>query len=174
LLRLEITGTTPDELYFNTVKMLSLLLKGGATPAPAEPADDAPSAPATPIPPVQVAELPATADGASNDPAPKRRGRPKVEKAESAKSAELNDPLPDLAAKTEVSVPKELTLDGDIRPRLREILTAHQERGHTMEVSIAYIQKLYGPFGIAKAEQLKPEQYAEFFEASESYLKGEA
>jgi hypothetical protein len=77
-------------------------------------------------------------------------------------------------AKTIEHEPQKLTLDDDIRPRLRAIQKAHAERGNDMPTCVSYIQQLYGPFGIAKADQLKPEQFAEFMEASEGYLSGEA
>ena len=154
---LKITGETPDALYFNVIATLSLFLRGATTPVPspqvAEPASEA--------------AVSRTSDAVQPEPevippAPKaRKGKkdtePKV----------LNDEMPDLGAKA-------LTLDGDIRPRLRAIQQACTKRNMDMAETIAYIQKLYGPFGIAKAEQLKPEQFAEFMDLSDAYLSGEA
>lgn len=181
--RLEITGNTPEELYFNCIKMLSIMLKGaGSTATPTEeinlPANEAndlganstseeitslePSEPVTdPAPEQEV--IP---------PAPKKRGpKPKpVETVEHVKSDELDEPVPDLGG----APAKELTLDGDIKPRLQAIAAACTKRGMSMPDTVAYCQKLYGPFGIAKAPQLKTEQFAEFMEASEAYLDGSA
>lgn len=159
--RLEITGETPDALYMNVISTLALFLRGsqpatGNAPSIAEPANP---------PPVPVEEA---VDGAAAEqaaePAPKKRGRPaKVE----AKSETMDEPLPDLTGA------KPLTLDGDIRPMLRAIQKAHSERGNDMPACVAYIQKLYGPFGIAKADQLKPESFVEFMDAAKAYLDGE-
>lgn len=159
---LEITGETPEALYFNVVKTLSLFLRGpqvadSTPPAVAEPDAHPQAAGETPV--VEVI-------------APKTRRNAKVKPAET----ELpKDDISDVAAgKTIQHDPQTLTLDGDIRPRLRAIQKACTERGLDMPATIQYIQKLYGPFGIAKAEQLKPEQFAEFMEASDGYLSGDA
>ena len=155
---LKITGETPEALYLNAVNMLAIFLRGATTPVPsAQVVGEAPS----------EAAVSRTSDAVQPEPevippAPKaRKGKkdtePKV----------LNDEMPDLGAKA-------LTLDGDIRPRLRAIQQACTKRNMDMAETIAYIQKLYGPFGIAKAEQLKPEQFAEFMDLSDAYLSGEA
>jgi hypothetical protein len=173
--RLEITGNTPEELYFNCIKTLSIMLKGaGSTATPVnEPVQDAPSATEEDQRIVEVQRNPA--DGADKSveqeiipPAPKKRGpKPK------AKTEELNDDVPDLGG-APAETKKELTLDGDIKPRLQAISAACTKRGLSMPETVAYIKRLYGPFGIAKAPQLKPEQFAEFMEASEAYLDGTA
>lgn len=160
--RLEITGDTPEEFYFNVINTLSLILRGSQAP-PVEPAAEA-----------SVVEEPSVEKPEPEiiPPAPKKRGRPAkaAETVEHVKSDELNDDVPDLGG----APAKELTLDGDIKPRLQEISAACTQRGMTMPATVAYIQKLYGPFGIAKAPQLQPEQFAEFMEASEAYLDGSA
>ena len=62
-----------------------------------------------------------------------------------------------------------------MRDRVKAILTAHtEERGKEMPEAIAYVRKLFGPFNIKLAAELKPEQFDEFMEASEAYLDGSA
>lgn len=181
--KLEITGTTPEDLYMNAVRMLSVLLKGGATTLPAEPANDASAggiaSSAEPV--AESGSNPGDADQEVIVPAKSKRGR--SAKTTETKDVPLNDDISDVGgpAKTIEHEPQNLTLDGDIRPRLRAIQKAHAERidpktgkPHTMEVCVAYLLKLYGPFGIQKADQLKPESFAEFMEASEAYLSGKA
>lgn len=189
--KLEITGATPEDLYMNSVRMLSMLLKGGATTMPAEPAKDAPpveSAGAECQP--QVAAEGASPSGADQTAegvdfvAMAAKSKAKRGKA---KAAEVpNDPLPDrTGAKTiehedafetakGAAAATTLTLDDDIRPRLRAIQTVCTRRGMLMPECVALIQKIYGPFGIARADQLKPESFVEFMEASEPYLFDEA
>lgn len=160
--RLEITGSTPEEFYFNVINTLSLILRGPQTAAvaPVEPVAEA------------VAIEDTVVEQSEQEVAPpvKKRGRP-AKAAEPAKSDELDDPVPDLGGGAPA---KELTLDGDIKPRLQAIAAACTKRGMSMPGTVAYCQKLYAPFGIAKAPQLKPEQFEEFMEASEAYLSGEA
>jgi hypothetical protein len=167
--RLEITGNTPEELYFNCIKTLSIMLKGAGTqPMPAnEPVvETAVIVEETAVEqPAPVAEE--TAPIAEVIPPKKRGPKPRV------KTDDLNDPVPDLGG-APADTKKELTLDGDIKPQLQAISAACTKRGMSMPDTVAYIQKLYAPFGIAKAPQLRPEQYEEFLEASESYLSGEA
>ena len=145
--RLEITGATPDELYFNCIKMLSILLQGSSTPGPAVQAETAAVAAA----PFEQEVIP-----------PKKRGRPKVEKVELP-----NDPLPEAMA-------PELTLDGDIRPMCQAIQAACIKRGMKMPECVEYIQKLYAPFGIGHVKELDPAHFVEFMEAAEAYLNGDA
>jgi hypothetical protein len=167
--RLEITGNTPEELYFNCIKTLSIMLKGST--AMAEPVAEA-----------QVVENIVVAETSAETvveqviaeeapPAGNKRGR--RPKAEKAADADLNDAVPDLGG-APAEPAKELTLDGDIKPRLQAIAAACTKRGMSMPATVAYCQKLYAPFGIAKAPQLKPEQFEEFMEASEGYLDGTA
>ena len=161
--RLEITGNTPEELYFNCIKTLSIMVKGaGSTAAPVEET----TAPQADVAPAKV-EQP---EQEIIPPAPKKRG-PKPKAAEPTKTEELNDDISDLGG---APAKKELTLDGDIKPRLQAISAACTKRGMSMPETVAYIQQLYGPFGIAKAPQLRPEHYEEFLEASEAYLYGTA
>ncbi|MEY9506949.1 hypothetical protein ABIE87_006507 [Bradyrhizobium diazoefficiens] len=164
--RLEITGNTPEELYFNCIKTLSIMLKGAGTqPMPAnEPVvETAVIVEETAVEqPAPVAEE--TAPIAEVIPPKKRGPKPRV------KTEALNDDISDLGGAPK----KELTLDGDIKPRLQAISAACTKRGMSMPDTVAYIQKLYAPFGIAKAPQLKPEQFEEFMEASEAYLDGTA
>lgn len=150
--RLEITGETPDALYMNVISTLSLFLRGP------QPVADEPAPPPVHQPdPAAIDETPPT----------KKRGRPaKVE----AKVETLDEPLPDLTGEPA----KPLTLDGDIRPMLRAIQKEHSARGHDMSACVAWIQRLYSPFGIAKADQLKPEHFAEFMDAAQAYLDGTA
>jgi hypothetical protein len=86
----------------------------------------------------------------------------------SKKSAELDDDISDVGG------PKKLTMDKDIRPRLRAIQEAHEKRGHDMKECVAYLLKLYEPFGIKNAKLLKPEQFEDFMKASEAFLDGSA
>jgi hypothetical protein len=165
--RLEITGNTPEELYFNCIKTLSIMLKG-STAMPAEPVAEVVVVEETVAEQVaadkiveEFAEAPAPTAGKKRGPKPK------------TKTEELNDDISDLGG-APAETAKELTLDGDIKPRLQAISAACTKRGMSMPETVAYIQKLYGPFGIAKAPQLKPEQFAEFLEASEAYLNGTA
>lgn len=168
--KLEITGTTPEDLFMNAVRMLSVLLKGGAQTTAA---------------PVEHEVEPATAgDGHHYG---EKRSEPKEDekitvlppekpkRGTRAKAADklVPDEIPDLTGGKTIEH-KALSLDDDIRPRLRAIQKAHTERGHDMATCVAFIQQLYGPFGIAKAEQLKPDQFSEFMEASVGYLTGEA
>lgn len=171
--RLEITGATPEDLYMNAVRMLSVLLKGGASPAEAMPVNvETPHEEITTGTTKALTVLGTDEHGtavAETIVVPKKRG-PKS-KLEQVKEV-LNDDISDVGGKPVEK--KELTLDGDIRPRLQAIQAACTKRGMTMPQCVAYIQKLYGPFGIANAKQLKPEQFEEFLEASEAYLSGEA
>lgn len=162
--RLEITGETTEELLINAVNMLSLLVRGAQqSTAPAEQEN-------------VVAARSELLDDEKTTVLP-----PKANKLgkQAGKKAKV-EPLPN----DDISIGKtiehdanekpSLTLDGDIRPRLREIQQACVKRGLEMPAVIAYIQKLYEPFGIAKAEQLKPDQFEEFLEMSDAYLSGEA
>jgi hypothetical protein len=177
--RLEITGETPEALYFNVVKTLSIFLRGApGTPAASEAAvvrtSDAATSAETVKPnhdendvqlePGKGVDFVALAAKSKA----KKGAKPKVEKL-------VEDEIGDLGVgKTIEHEPKVLTLDGDIRPRLQAIQKAHTERGHDMPAVVAYIQQLYGPFGIAKIPQLRPEQFEDFMDASEGYLSGEA
>lgn len=190
--RLEITGETPEALYFNVVKTLSIFLRGAPQTAPVESVVDHinPNRPGTSQPTGAIADTQppegqvfTTSSTAETAPVKEKRKASPGKMTQKAAQAGLNDDISDVggAAKTiehdknEVAGKKpELTLDGDIRPRLQAIQKAHTERGHDMPAVVAYIQKLYGPFGIAKIPQLKPEQFEEFMEASEGYLSGEA
>lgn len=156
---LNITGNTPEELYFNVVKTLSIFLRGTSTveTAAAVTASEPPRS--EPLDDEKTTVLP-----------------PKTRRNAKAKPADTELPKDDISdvGKTIGHEPQNITLDADIRPRLRAIQKACTDRGMDMPTTITYIQKLYGPFGIAKAEQLKPEQFAEFMEASDGYLSGEA
>lgn len=175
--RLEITGETPEALYINVINTLSLFLRGPQTTAaaPVEPLSSAAAArDSSEVVPAQTVD-PEPAAGGTSAPKPKRGARAKVDKTE------LNDDISDVGtAKTiehdanEVVGAKTYTLDGDIKPRLQAIQKAHAERGNDMPACVAYLLKLYGPFGIKHCKELKPEQFAEFMEASEGYLSGEA
>lgn len=170
--RLEITGATPEELFMNSVRMLSVLLKGGAqtTTAPAEPE--------------QVAAEPEKQPETEMRGAPTAVHKTKDKKGAKAKPEPLpSDPLPEVMTggttiehdpKEVDGKPAELTLDGDIRPMLRAIQKSCTERGMKMPECVEYIMKLYGPFGVQKADQLKPAQFAEFMDAAEGYLAGTA
>lgn len=171
---LNITGATPEELYLNVVKTLSIFLRGPGQAAP----DALPAEPATAaVSDEKVERTSETAAASSSETTvlpPKTRKNAKADKAKVEPMP--SDDISDVggAGKTIEHEPKVLTLDGDIRPRLQAIQKAHTERGNDMPACVAYIQKLYGPFNIANAKQLKPEQFAEFMEASEAYLSGEA
>lgn len=163
--RLEITGNTPEELYFNCIKTLSMLLQGSATVTPTSQSEAASTEEA-----VSVA-TPETATGPSVDAAPldgeiippKKRGRQKADKIELP-----SDPLPE-----SMSAP-ELTLDGDIRPMCQAIQAACIKRGMKMPECVEYIQKLYAPFGIGHVKELDPKHFVEFMDAAEAYLNGTA
>ena len=180
---LNITGETPEALYFNVMKTLSLFLQGATAPVSSPQANTASE--------VGVSRSASDADvAARSEPnedekttvlSPKARKNAKADKVEKLPS----DPLPDSmsGANTIEHDPKEvdgkpaakeLTLAGDIIPRLQAIQAACTKRGMSMPDCVAFIQKLYGPFGIANAKQLKSEQFEEFLEASDAYLKGEA
>jgi hypothetical protein len=171
--RLEITGSTPEELYFNCIKTLSIMLKGAGTQPTS--ADMAVGEAATVVTVEDSGEVVVekvdvrSVEQATQEIIPPRKRGPKPK----AKTEELNDDISDLGGKP-VETAKELTLDGDIKPRLQAISAACTKRGMSMPETVAYIQKLYGPFGIAKAPQLKPEQFEEFMEASDAYLDGTA
>ena len=161
---LKITGETPEALYMNVVNTLAMFLRGPAQTTPAPEAavlrtsDAAPSEPEV-IPPVKA-----------------KRGK-KAEAAPVTIEGNLNDELPASMseAKTIEHEPaKELTLADDIRPRLMAIQAACTKRGWEMAKCVSYIQKLYGPFNISNAKELKEEHFQEFLEASEAYLSGEA
>lgn len=169
--RLEITGETPESLYLNVVKTLSVFLRGAQPIAPVEAGDDA--APASVAGSEDIADegsKPSAAGQSEPEIIPPEKTKHAARGSKNTEPKVLNDEIPDLTG----AVAKELTLDGDIRPRLMAIQKACTARGMTMPECVAYIQKLYGPFGVAKAPQLKPEQFAEFMEASEAYLSGEA
>jgi hypothetical protein len=162
--RLEITGETPEALYVNVVNTLAMFLRGPSAPVSAAQAVD-----------TSEAAVSRTSDVAT----PEQEVLPPVKAKRGKKAAEpikvegsLNDAIPDLTGGAEPA--KELTLADDIIPRLIAIQAAHTKRGNDMPTVVKYIQKLYGPFGIANAKNLKPEQFAEFLEASEAYLSGEA
>lgn len=158
---LNITGNTPEELYFNVVKTLSIFLRGAPQVAPAEPAKDA-------TPPVAETVLSGQSEGCVVDAPSADVTPPKTHK--NAKTKPMpNDDISDVG-KTIEHEPKVLTIDGDIRPRLQAIQKACTEKGWDMPKCVSYVQHLYGPFGIANAKQLKPEQFAEFIEASDGYL----
>jgi hypothetical protein len=184
--KLEITGDTPEALYFNVVKTLSIFLQGAAQAG--QQVGAPPATQTTIVSITEPTERSISAGGAAQDVvAPKKLTKKEQAKldAEAAAKPMPNDALPEvMTGKTidaddfrrmpdsEQEAPP-LTLDGDIRPRLQAIQAAHTQRGHDMPACVSYIQKLYGPFGIANAKQLKPEQFAEFMEASEAYLKGD-
>lgn len=169
---LKITGETPEALYMNVVNTLSMFLRGPqTTAAPQEAGAIADTQP----PEGQKFTTSSTAETA---PVTKTR---KNAKADKTVEKLPNDPLPDVMTidhdATELGgkpAAKELTLAGDIIPRLQAIQVACTKRGLSMPDCVSYIQKLYGPFGIANAKQLKIEQFEEFLEASDAYLKGEA
>jgi hypothetical protein len=173
--RLEITGETPEALYLNVVNTLAMFLRGPSAPVSAAQAVDASevsvSRTSDVAPPEQEVLPPVKGRRRST----KAAGVPDLGAELGMKPLEekLNDAIPDLTGGAE-KLAKELTLADDIIPRLMAIQAAHTKRGNDMPTVVKYIQKLYGPFGIANAKNLKPEQFAEFLEASEAYLSGEA
>lgn len=170
--RLEITGETPEALYLNVIQTLSLFLRGPQQTMPVDPAKDAASATVAEPDIPGVGSNPAAAGQEVIPPKTSKRGaKAKVDKLP---DDDISDVGGHPAGKTIEHEPQKLTLDGDIRPRLRAIQKACTDRHLDMAATVAYVQKLYGPFGIAKAEQLKPEQFAEFLEMSDAYLSGEA
>jgi hypothetical protein len=185
MLELNIKGSDVGELYTNAMNMFVLLTKGGtAVFTPAPPADVTPPAepPARTAEAVAVPEANPTAVDALDDK-PKRRGRPPkpapVIEATADPVPETpadDDPLglSDVKPATVEEAPAELTLD-DMRDRVKAIIKAHNEdRGHGMPDCIAYVRKLFAPFGVKLAAELKPDQFAEFWSESQKYLDGSA
>lgn len=165
---LNITGDTPEALYLNVVKTLSLFLRGPQTTAAVTTAD------------VDAARPEAARSEVREDEKTTVLPKSSRKNAKAKASDVPSDDIPDLAGGKIIEhdanegKAKELTLADDIIPRLQAIQKACTARGMSMPACVAFIQKLYGPFGIANAKQLKPEQFEEFLEASEAYLKGDA
>lgn len=183
---LKITGETPDQLYFNVINTLSLFLRGPAqtTTAPVSSSEEI-TLPASETKDLaaetaseEITLRGATQADAKADKIVEPDGTVVKERTGKKTKAKVEkmpvDEVGDLGVKTIENEPKVLTLDGDIRPRLQAIQAACTRRGLDMASCVSYIQKLYGPFGIANAKQLRPEQFSEFMEASDGYLSGEA
>ena len=173
---LKITGETPEALYFNVVKTLSVFLQGATAPVPSPQVDTASEAAVSRTSDADVVPRTEAKEDEKTTVLPKPR-----KNAKAAPEKLPSDPLPDVMTiehdAGEVDgkhAGKELTLAGDIIPRLQAIQAACTKRGLSMPDCVAYIQKLYGPFGIANAKHLKAEQFEEFLEASDAYLSGDA
>lgn len=174
MLKIEITGNTSDELYANAVTMLYMVTRGGQAIAVEREAaaKNAALAEAMSItgkgeaaPEVEPLENPKASDPL---PAEKKTRKPKA-----APVIEDKDPF-GLGLETAEPAPAELTL-GDIRKRVQDIIAAHSEqRKVPMDECIAYVRKLFAPFGIKMAADLKPEQWTAFYAASQAYLDGTA
>lgn len=166
---LKITGDTPEALYMNVVNTLAMFLRGPAQTTPPVEDEQAKSE----LDPVreQIHNY-KPGDIADIAPVKPKRGKKAVDT-----DTPLNDPLPDVLAGPKTiehdATEKPALTAADITARLQAIQAADVKRGLTMPECVSHILKLYGPFGITNAKQLKPESYAEFLEASEAYLAGE-
>ena len=165
MIQLTISGDDPTKFYNEAMNALLLLAQGGnqvfkpSTP----PVVDQPVAPVEVSAPDGGEPLP-NPPVAEEAPAPKKRGpKPRVEKIIEA-VAEPDPVLP-------VEKPREFTLD-DMRDRVKAIVQAHKDRGNEMPECVAYARKLFAPFGIRLAADLKPEQFDDFWAASQAYLDG--
>lgn len=197
MIELNIKGKDVQELYVNGVNMLLLLTRGGqdmfqrpATTASAVPVAE--SSPQTESPKDEQPDAETVVTAEPNppviEPAPPKTRKPRTPKEPVTIEATANPQLDIVDAvnakvdedpfaigeptKPAAEAPK-LTLD-DMRQRVKDIITKHTERQNAMPVCIAYVRKLFEPFGIKLAAELKPEQFDEFWRVSATYLDGSA
>jgi hypothetical protein len=98
-----------------------------------------------------------------------------------AEMPEGGDPIPDLTGKTEV-----ITM-ADCRARTKDVIAkfeadayaklgkpradaTQKEVDAVMQSTMAFMMSVFEPFGIKKAPDLKPEQFAEYMAATEKLL----
>lgn len=127
-----IKGASLSEFYTNAVNLTVLLARGGQTvmtPQTTSPAPEANTVEQAQAAPVQesVAEPLANPSPTQPEAAPKRRGRPPKQTIEATATevVETKDDggIPEFLQRAgkPAEPPAELTLDGNIRPRIREI-----------------------------------------------------
>lgn len=163
-MEIKISGATPQELYVNLHNIFLLVAKGGTEMFK--------------LPPVVTGPETTLAEAQIAPPAPKPRGRPRkqVEIVETAASPETTDAsqltnfeiLNDPVEANPVLTPECML------QRAKDIVSAHEKRGHTMQEGVAYLRKLYEGFGIKRVTELSPEQYGEFYMKAKPYLEGTA
>lgn len=176
MIELKITGTDVKDFWTQSANALALILNGGRSAFPAG---------ATPG---QGAQQPASEDAADDAPqtaTPVGNSTKMVEETTAGKRGQRRKPPVTIEGKAEKTpeLPKggdavpdmtgEITVD-TIRGRVREIIEAHTARGNDMPACVAYVQRLFKPFGIDQAAKCPPAKFAAFLKASEPYLAGTA
>ena len=180
MLTLTIQGKDVAELYANVANMLVLMARGGNSVF-AQPQSAAEVPAETPAPGEAVAEEnPPVVEKPANGKKPKAPRATIDIVAEPNLGADIEDPL-GLGDVKPANNAVEYTIE-DCKKRVNDILLAHgpktkespDGRGNSMPDTIAYIRKLFVPFNIKKAIELKPEQFAPFMAQSLPYLNGTA
>lgn len=194
MIKLEISGGNIQEFYGNAMNALGLLASGGAMQQQVAAAQQKAGEAQQP----DTSTTEAVGDPTKIPPAekPPRRTRakpPETIEATANKPAALttetpaevvdDDPLGLGLTETKSADAAEptYTLD-DMRKRVTDILAAHgpktdknpNARGNAMPDSIAYVRKLFAPFGVKLAAEIPPEKFGEFMAASQPYLDGTA
>lgn len=187
-IELKITGDNAQQFYLNAANAFMLLAQGGNAIFAAKPTNDAPQTP----PPTETAGAVQEAVAEPNPPVdvkPSRTTRKKPPVTIEATAEPVAPPPPDEdpLGLNDVAKPAETettyTLD-DMRQRVKDILAMHgpkdakdapkEARGNDMAACVAYVRKLFAPFNVKLAADLKPPQFADFMKASQAYLDGTA
>lgn len=197
MLKIEITGNTSDELYANAVTMLYMVTRGGqAIAAEREQAQrNVDIAKTTELAPQQETAAEVVAEPLANPKA----ADPQEKKTRAKKDKPVVDVTPTVVEDADplglgaVTAQPALTAE-DMRQRVKDIIAADSKRfyaaieaddvlsGDALQKArdevlpqcIAYIRKLFAPFGVQLAADVKPEDFAKFLEISQAYLDGTA
>lgn len=191
MIELRISGATPAELLKETGQVLMLLAAGAKAAPAAKPAIEA-----DPFPKSDDVGAETVAEVLEN---PKAGGKGKPGRKPKPTSLELkaNDPAElekaDFLDETPAKPAAEITID-NLKDAVRQALENAQKRaedaipnfkglkGKELEAAnlkvqaakVAYVKPLLTSFGAANVSSLKPEQYADFIEAAQAYINGEA
>ena len=172
MIELKITGNNVHELFTNAAQTFMLLAQGGNTlfaqTAPVE------SPPLVPEPaPIEAEIIP---------PKPEKPKRTRAAEVVEAKPLpEGGDPIPDFLDRA-----KTPTLE-ECRARTKDIIkkfeddtyaamnkpradATQEDKDAVMTKTMAFMMKVFEPFGIKKAPDLKPAQFVEYLAATAKYL----
>lgn len=191
---MKITGSDVKDFYQNAAHAFLLLSHGGNTVFATPPAAPTPEQQANrdAVEKVVVAEPVGDVTKTVVEKPPRKSRttkapetidvKPEVVETKPAEADDdplsLNDVAKPAADRAEAPT---YTVD-DMRQRVREIIAAHgpkskdnpNARGNDMPTCVAYVRKLFAPFGVKLAAEVPPERFAEFINASQAYLDGTA
>lgn len=184
MLELTIKGKDAHELFANAAQIFGLMAMGAKNVSAG--AQGSASAPAEAPKPDGWQDFPPSDDVAVPEENPKVTAEPKTRKARTPKAPVVidNEPpaetpkdedplgLNDVKSDAPTDAPQ-YTVD-DMRQRVKDIIANGTARGQDMPTNVAYVRKLFAPFGVKLAAEVPPGKFAEFIEKSAPYLDGTA